>query len=98
MAKRAPLGQVADVATLRRVAAEAERTEPPAIVRTPRRTVMVGIKLSEASAVALANKAVLAGVTQKQLIARALADAGVGIDPVDLEDRTPRRRATVEAA
>jgi hypothetical protein len=33
------------------------------------------------------------GITQKQLICRAFAAAGVPIDPLDLEDRTPRRRA-----
>jgi hypothetical protein len=93
MGKRAPLRQVADAATLRRVAAEAERREPPAVVRTPRRTVMVNIKLAESSAVDLARKAAAAGVTQKQWIARALAESGIEIDPLDLEDRSPRRRA-----
>jgi hypothetical protein len=91
---KAPLQKVApaDAATLRRVAAEAERTEPPAIVRPPRRTVMVNIKLAETSAIDLARKATAAGLTQKQFIARALADAGIEIDPLDLQDRTPRRR------
>ena len=95
MSKRAPLQQVAraDTATLRRVAAEAERTEPPAIVRVPRRTVMVNIKLAEASAIDLARKAAAAGMTQKQWITRALATSGIEMDPLDLEDRSPRRRA-----
>jgi len=93
MSKRAPLQQVADAATLRRVAAEAERTEPPAIVRTPRRTVMVNIKLAETSAIDLAKKATAAGMTQKQWITRALAVSGIDMDPLDLEDRSPRRRA-----
>jgi hypothetical protein len=86
---------VASASTLRRVVAEAERTEPPAIVRAPRRTVMVNIKLNENTAIDLANKAVTAGITQKQWIVRALAASGVEVDPLDLEDRSPRRRATV---
>ena len=32
------------------------------------------------------------GLTQKQLMTRALA-AGLPVDPLDLEDRTPRRRS-----
>jgi hypothetical protein len=95
MSKHAPLQPVADAATLRRGAAEAEWTEPPAVVRAPRRTVMVNIKLDESTAIDLANKAVSAGITQKQWIARALAASGVAVDPLDLEDRSPRRRATV---
>ncbi len=95
MSKRANLQQVAipDAATLRRVAAEAGRSEPPAVVRTPRKTVLVNIKLAEASAIDLAKKAAAAGVTQKQWIARALQASGIEMDPLDLEDRTPRRRA-----
>jgi len=56
---------------------------------------MVNIKLDESTAIDLANKAVSAGVTQKQWIARALAASGVKVNPLDLEDRSPRRRATV---
>ena len=93
--KRAPLQRVAtpDAATLRRVAAEAGRSEPPAIVRTPRKTVLVNVKLAESTAIDLARKAVAAGLTQKQWIARALAESGIDVDPLDLEDRSPRRRA-----
>ncbi len=56
---------------------------------------MVNIKLNENTAIDLANKAVTAGITQKQWIVRALAASGVEVDPLDLEDRSPRRRATV---
>jgi hypothetical protein len=59
---------------------------------------MVNIKLAEATAVDLANKAVAAGITQKQWIARALAASGIVVDPLDLEDRSPRRRATIHEA
>ena len=92
MAKREPLPRVADAATLRRVAAEAERSVPPAVVRRDRRTVMVNFKVSEDLAIALAERADAEGVTQKQIITRALAAAGLPVDPLDLQDRTSRRR------
>jgi hypothetical protein len=96
MAKRAPLQQVTstpDAATLRRVAAEAERIEPPAVVRTSRKAVLINIKVAEETAIALARKAVAEGQTQKQIIVRALQSLGLPVDPLDLEDRSPRRRA-----
>lgn len=92
---KAALRQVADGATLRRVTTEAVRSEPPAVVRTERRAVLVNVKMAEQSAIALAKQAAAEGITQKQLICRALQAAGVPMDPLDLEDRTPRRRATV---
>ena len=92
MANRAPLPRVADEATLRRVAVEAERSEPPAIARSDRRTVMVNFKVSEDLAIALAERADAEGITQKQIITRALAAAGLPVDPLDLQDRTSRRR------
>ena len=92
MAKRASLPQVADAATLRRVAAEAERSEPPAVVRRERRTVIVNMKVSEELAIALAERAEAEGITQKQIITRALAAAGLPVDALDLQDRSSRRR------
>ncbi len=92
MGKRAPLRPVADATALRRVAVEAGRSEPPAIMRPERRTVLVNVKVSEGLAIALADRAEAEGVTQKQVITRALAAAGLPVDPLDLEDRTPRRR------
>lgn len=87
-AHRAP-----DAATLRQVATDAGRSLPSAVVRPDRRTVMVNIKMAEESAIALAQQAKAQGITQKQLVCRALQAAGVPMDPLDLEDRTPRRRA-----
>jgi hypothetical protein len=78
---------------LRQVASDAGRSLPPAMVRPDRRTVMVNVKMSEAAAIALAERAKADGITQKQFICRALEAAGVPMDPLDLEDRTPRRRA-----
>jgi 3-hydroxyacyl-CoA dehydrogenase len=76
---------------LRQVVTDAGRLLPSAVVRSDRRTVMVN--MAEESAIALAHQAKAQGITQKQLVCRALKAAGVPMDPLDLEDRTPRRRA-----
>lgn len=83
----------ADPDMLRQVASDAGRSLPSAVVRRGRRTVMVNVKMAEESAIALAQEAKARGITQKQLVCRALEAAGVPMDPLDLEDRTPRRRA-----
>lgn len=83
-----------DPETLRRVAADAGRVLPSAVPRRDRRTVMVNIKMAEESAVALARHAKAQGITQKQFVCGALQAAGVPMDPLDLEDRSPRRRAS----
>ena len=57
-----------------------------------RRTVLVNIKVSEGLAIALADRAQAEGITQKQVITRALHALGLPVDPLDLEDRSPRRR------
>jgi hypothetical protein len=55
---------------------------------------MVNFKVSEDLAIALADRAEAEGITQKQIITRALAAAGLPVDPLDLADRTSRRRRT----
>lgn len=77
---------------LRQVAAEAGRSIPPAVVKASRRTVLINVKVDEELAIALADRAQSEGITQKQVIMRALAAAGLPVSPLDLEDRTPRRR------
>ena len=82
-----------DASVLRQVAADAGRTVPPAVVRTERRRqVLINVKVDEELAIALADRAVADGVTQKQILMRALAAAGLPVNPLDLEDRTRRRR------
>lgn len=88
----------ADKATLHRVAATAERFEPPAAVRTPERSVLINVKLAEKTAIALAKRAQAEGMTQKQSLAHLLAKAGLPVDPADLEDRRPRRRVDAPEA
>jgi hypothetical protein len=65
---------------------------PPAVVRPTRRTVLINVKVDETLAIALAERAQTERITQKQIIMRALAAAGLPVNPLDLEDRTPRRR------
>jgi hypothetical protein len=88
----APASPRLDSNVLRQVAADAGRSMPPAVVRTNRRTVLINVKVDEGLAIALAEHAQAAGITQKQVIMRALAAAGLPVSPIDLEDRTPRRR------
>ena len=75
---------------LRQVATDAGRSLPAAVVPRGRRTVMINVKVSEDLAIALAKRAAKEGITRKQVITRALAAAGLPVDPLDLEDRTPR--------
>jgi hypothetical protein len=67
-------------------------------MRPDRRTVLVNVKVSEGLAIALADRAEAEGITQKQVITRALAAVGLPVDPLDLEDRTPRRRRAAGVA
>jgi len=60
------------------------------------RKVMVTMKITEALADALAERAVVEGITQKQVITRALAAAGLPVPAVDLEGT--RRRTRLSAA
>jgi hypothetical protein len=83
-------------AAVRHVVSEASRSLAAAVPRRGRRTVPINVKVAEESAIALAKQAAAEGITQNQFICRALAAAGVPMDPLGLEDRTPRRR--VEAA
>jgi hypothetical protein len=78
-------------ATLRQVAADAGRSLQSAVVRPERRAVLINFKVSEDLALALAERAQAEGLTQKQVMTRALAAIGLPVDPLDLEDRTPRR-------
>lgn len=77
---------------LRQVAAEARRSLPPAVVKRPRKTVLVNFKISEGLAIALAKRSQDIGITQKQIITRALAKLGLPADAQDLADGSVRRR------
>lgn len=81
-----------DAAALRRVATEAGRSLPPAVLAHRRKTVLINVKVSQDLAFALVDRAEREGITQKQVITRALAAAGLPVDALDLEDRSARRR------
>ena len=61
------------------------------MVETPERIVPINLKIREGLATALAERAFAEGLTQKQVITRALAKDGLPVDPSDLEDRSGRR-------
>ena len=87
-----PLPQAAvDAPTLHRVVNASRRTEPPAMVEAPERVVPINFKIRESLAKALAERAFKEGITQKQFVMRALVQAGLPVDPTDLEDRSGRR-------
>jgi hypothetical protein len=79
------------VEALRITAAEAPAL-PPAQVATSDRPTTLNLRLRESTVAALTARARQEGLTQKQLVCRALAAAGVAVAAPDLEDRTPRRR------
>jgi hypothetical protein len=90
--KKATLRSAADKATLRHVAAEAKRFEPPATVEPPKKSVLINVRLAEETAIALAKRAHAEGLTQKAWLARVLAEKGLPVHPADMEDRRPPRR------
>ena len=66
--------------------------QPPAQISAPDRPATLNLRFRESSINAITAEAKARQFTIKQVIAHALADAGVTIAPEDLEDRTPRRR------
>jgi hypothetical protein len=67
-------------------------TLPPAQVPAEDRATTLNMRLRASSIDAIAREARARGLTNKQLVCRALADSGVEVAPADLEDRTPKRR------
>lgn len=74
------------------VAAQTAPTQPPAQMATSDRLTTLNMRLRETTVNAIMATAKAQGLTIKQVVAHALAEAGVTIAPADLEDRTPRRR------
>lgn len=85
-----------------RISAHQAPTLPPAVLpsvpsaspaaASDDRSTTLNLRLRTRTVAALARHARETGQTQKQVVCRALADAGVEIAPEDLEDRTPRRK------
>ena len=78
-----------------RVATQVAPNLPPATVAPdrPDQPAMLSMRFRESTLNSLADKAAADGLTQKQVLALALAAVGVKVSPAALEDRPmPRRR------
>jgi hypothetical protein len=73
------------------VAAQIAPTQPPAQIETLDRPTTLNLRFRESSVGAITATAQARRLTIKQVIAQALADAGVALAAADMEDRTPRR-------
>jgi hypothetical protein len=74
------------------VAAQTAPSLPPAQMPERDRAATITMRLREGTLASLTAAARERGQTIKQVVAHALAQAGVAVVPADLEDRTPRRR------
>ena len=75
-----------------RISAEQAPTLPPAQLSKPDASTTLNLRVRVSTIAAIAEMARASGLTQKQVICRALAEAGVTVADKDLEDRTPRRK------
>jgi len=76
-----------------RIAAETAPGLPPARMAGNDKAQSFNTRLRASTIAAIEARAKAEGATLKQVICRALADAGIAVAPADLEDGTPRRRA-----
>jgi hypothetical protein len=75
-----------------RITAAQAQSLPPAQLASVDRPTTLNLRLRESTVASLTARAKPEGLTQKLLLCRALAAAGIAVAPADLEDRTPRRR------
>jgi len=74
-----------------RVAREAAPSLPPATVADRDSPTTLNLRMRLSTVTGLTKAAQERGLTIKQIVAQALAEAGLPVAPADLEDRTPRR-------
>ncbi len=67
-------------------------SQPSAQVADTDRPTTLNIRLRSSTVAAVTTRAQERGLTIKQVVSHALADAGVEVAEADMEDRTPRRR------
>jgi hypothetical protein len=79
-------------ARLREIAEQMGTTQLQERGSSGRTSVLINLRVQMALADWLAEQARAEGTTQKVIITRALAAAGAPVSPLDLTDRTPRRR------
>lgn len=75
-----------------RISAQQAPMLPPAQIAAADRSTTLNLRLRTSTVAALARRAKETGQTQKQIVCRALTEAGIAVADEDLEDRTPRRR------
>ena len=75
-----------------RIAAVQAPSLPPTRTALTDRPTTLNLRLRNSTVAAITANARERGLTQKQLVCRALAAAGIAVAAADLEDRTPRRR------
>lgn len=79
-----------------RIAAAVAPSALPAVAEVARvydeTPAVMSIRTTEHTASVIAKEAAAQGITQRVLIFRALAEAGLDIAPDDLKERTPPRR------
>jgi hypothetical protein len=73
------------------IARTAAPNQPPTLVSVADRPTTLNVRLRSSSVAAITSRARERGLTIKQVLAHALVKEGLAIDPLDLEDRTPRR-------
>ena len=76
-----------------RIATEAAPSLPPTRLAGEDKAQSFNTRLRASTIAAIDARARAEGATLKQVICRALADAGIAVAPADLEDGTPRRKA-----
>jgi hypothetical protein len=74
------------------IAAAAAPNLPPAQLGSEDRPSTLNVRLRSSTVAAITSRARERGLTIKQVVSHALADAGIAVAEADLEDRTPRRR------
>jgi hypothetical protein len=76
-----------------RIATETAPSLPPTRLARDDKAQSFNTRLRASTIAAIEARARAEGATLKQVICRALSDAGIEVAPADLEDGTPRRRA-----
>jgi hypothetical protein len=74
------------------IARSAAPAQPPAVIAPAGRPTTLNVRIQSDTLAGITTRARDHGLTIKQVICGALANAGVNVNPLDLEDRTPRRR------
>lgn len=74
------------------IATRTAPTLPPARFGVDDHPATLNLRVRSTTVEALMTAARERGLTMKQVVCRALSDAGVPVAPADLENRTPRRK------